>query len=76
MTELNMVCEIFKLQKPVAYGNGEVLIYNEDKSYMGQNQLSDEVNKLFKKSLKIYVIGHVDKKGMLHILRRTKSQDW
>lgn len=60
--------EIFKVQRPLI-GGDEVLIYNEDRSVMGQFPPSNELLNMFDEDeYKIYVVGfYNDKTKQTHI---------
>lgn len=69
--------ETFKLQRPLfTTGEQECLVYNEDHSFQGLIPLTDELLAIFDHSHKIYIEGHVDDKGILHIEDVTEWQDW
>jgi len=66
--------EVFKIQKHNPHQT--VLAYNEDKSKMGQFPLTPEVNKLFGKAFKIFVLGSQNKKGQILVKRKVKDPHW
>lgn len=62
--------ELFKIQLPII-GGSTMLIYNRDRSIMGELPVTEEVKALFEKTRppipKIYIMGWVDSQGLLHI---------
>lgn len=68
--------EIFKLQRPVAYGNNEILLYNKDRSSWSQFPMDKALKKLFGKKFKIFVLGYIGKDTLLHIEKVVKDEDW
>ncbi len=77
---------VFKLQRSIATTEDfeQALIYNEDRSIMGQMTLEDDVKKLFPEEPiegigfphKIFVKGTIDPKGVIDITEVTDYQDW
>jgi hypothetical protein len=72
--------EIFKVQKSIVTTkeHAQVLIYNEDRSIMGQFNLTDEVDKLFNEDeYKIFVYGEVvEGELIVNTHDRAPWQDW
>ena len=68
--------EIFKLQRPVAYGNNEVLLYNKNGSSWSQFPMDKNLKKLFGKKFKIFVLGYIGKDTLLHIDKVVKDEEW
>ncbi len=77
---------IFKLQRSLETFEDleQVLIYNEDRSIMGQMTLTEDVLALFPDEAvegigfphKIFVKGIIDKKGVVDIKSVADYQDW
>lgn len=77
---------VFKLQRSIETTEDfeQALLYNEDRSIMGQVTLSDEVRALFPDEPiegiglphKIFVKGTIDKQGVVDIKEVTDWQDW
>lgn len=68
--------EIFKVQRPLV-GGDEVLIYNEDRSIMGQFPPSNELLNMFDEDeYKIYVVGfYNDKTKQTHINSKLNQEE-
>jgi hypothetical protein len=74
-----MAIQIFKLQRSIVTTepDTQVLIYNEDRSYMGQLQMTPEVADLFPQyGSKIYIHGDIDEDGVIEFLNQAEQQDW
>ena len=77
---------VFKLQRSIETSHDleQALIYNEDRSIMGQMTLEDNVKKLFPEEpiegigdqYKIFVKGTISSKGVINITQVTDYQDW
>lgn len=77
---------VFKLQRSIesTYDLEQALIYNEDRSIIGQMTLEDDVKKLFPEEpiegigdqYKIFVKGTINSKGVINITQVTDYQDW
>lgn len=68
--------QIFKVQKPVGGAPHPALIYNEDRSILGEVPMTPELTTLMKGSYKIYVKGYIDDDGMLFIDEKVNNQIW
>lgn len=66
---------IFKFQRPIAPPNGDVLVYNRDRSVMAQIRMTPELRKFFGSSLKIYAKGKVVE-GNVVVDKRVGEQPW
>ena len=62
---------LFKIQRPLSssdeQGMTECLVYNEDRSIMGQIPMSKDIFELFGDEVKLYVKGSMSKAGTLNI---------
>lgn len=70
--------QIFKLQRSVASTDNvaKVLIYNASRSIFQEIELTEEMVALFDGDLKIYVVGSINKEGILTIHERIGEQLW
>jgi hypothetical protein len=66
---------IFKLQRPISPPDGDVLIYNEDRSRQAFVPLSPLLKKMFRGSFKIYVDGTLIA-GRFVPVKTVKDQPW
>lgn len=59
--------QMFKVQVSITSSEPvqQCLIYNRDKSIMGQFDVTPEIRDLMAGRLKIYVMGHIDEKGQV-----------
>lgn len=71
-TEEDMV---LKVQKPMM-GGGPALIYNEDRSVFGYVDMTPDMMMLMGTEFKIYVLGHIDKNGILVVKEELSWQPW
>jgi len=70
---------IFKLQRSIVTteADTQVLIYNEDQSYMGQFAMTSEIASLFPQhGLKIYIHGDINEDGVIEFKHQAEKQDW
>lgn len=71
--------ETWKLQLPLftSIAVPECLIYNEDRSSVGQLPVTPEIEALFPRGIvKIFVRGTMDKWGVVDIKERVPDEDW
>ena len=68
--------EVFKLQRPIAYGDNEILLYNKNGSSWSKFPMDKTLKKLFGKKYKIYILGYIGKDTLLHIESVLPDQDW
>ena len=65
---------IIKLQR--ALNNNNVLVYNKDRSFMGEQPATEAMLKLFGNKFKIYAKGELCGDGLFVIDRVVKDRDW
>ena len=69
---------IFKIQRPLMStgNNPPYMLYNESRS-ITRYIPADMIDDIWPgNEVKIYVRGHIDDKGKLHIDKRVKNQSW
>lgn len=67
---------IFKLQRALYPTDGDVLVYNKDRSYFGQIPMTPELNALFGDRIKVFVTGEVNDNGNLMKTMPCEDQPW
>ena len=71
--------EIWKLQRSIATseGFGQILVYNEDRSKMGQFDTTPDFDDLFfEDELKVFVHGTMNDKGEINVESDAEWQEW
>lgn len=66
--------EVFKVQQD--FTHSLILMYNEDRSIMGQFSIDKTMRKLMGNQMKIYIIGfHDDNTGKVEIVRKCTKEE-
>lgn len=69
---------IYKLQRSLVtnYSKARMLMYNKDRSAMGEGFLAKDIDELFGEKDKIFVEGDIDDDGVIHINKPVEDQGW
>lgn len=70
--------EVFKIQQSIASSDKQrkILIYNKNREYYGECAASEEIIRMMRGKMKIYVQGDIDDAGKLQIERLVKPERW
>lgn len=68
---------IFKVQRAIDPPDAEVLVYNEDRSIMGQFPMTEELLTWFGDKYKLYIEGVFNEStGRIDLIRVVEEQEW